>query len=295
MTPAKDKKKRPWLNKLLDKYRLVIMDDNTLEERISFKLTKLNVFVVLGTITILLIFLTSYIIAFTPLREYIPGYTNVELQKQLYNMQLKTDSIEKDLRQKELYILNFQRLFSGEELLSELPAEVDTSTRYDTISYRKSEEDSMLRKEVEDQARFSIYRSSAEPEAVSSGSSIRNLNFFSPLKGIITNPFNEKEKHFGIDVAAKRDETIKATLDGTVIFTDWTLETGYVMAIQHINDIISVYKHNSALLKKTGDMVRAGDPVAIIGHTGELSSGPHLHFELWYKGSPVDPSIFISF
>ena len=283
-----------WIWKLRNKYRLVFMNDETLEERFTFRLSRLNVFIALGTMTIILIFLTSILIAFTPLREYIPGYTNVGIRKRLYALQFKTDSIEKDLQKKDLFIKNLKDIINGKDL----PAEPETTPRtkqsYNNIKNKKSVEDSLLRMEIEAQNRYNISR------MVSSGSPansrfIGNILFFTPLKGIITNEFHPAEKHFGVDVVAKNDEAIKAVLDGTVIMSDWTLETGYVIVLQHRQNLVSVYKHNSALLKKCGEFVKAGDPIAIIGETGEFATGPHLHFELWNDGNPVDPKQYISF
>jgi len=295
VSERREKKKIKWTEKLRTKYRLVLMIDDTLEERFTFRLSRLNVFVALGTLTIVLIFLTSILIAFTPLREYIPGYTNVGLQKKLYELQLKTDSIEKDLAYKDRYISNLRDIVDGKDLKEDVPVPRDTLKRYSDIHIKRSEEDSLLRLEVESQGKYTLYKmESMEAENVLK-SSIGNVLFFSPLKGVITNEYNPATHHFGIDIVAKENEAIKAILDGTVIFTNWTLETGYVIAIQHHQNIVSIYKHNSAILKKVGDLVKSGDPVAIIGQTGELTTGPHLHFELWNDGSPVNPEDYISF
>jgi murein DD-endopeptidase MepM/ murein hydrolase activator NlpD len=291
----REKKKIKWTEKLRTKYRLVFMTDDTLEERFTFRLSRLNVFIALGTLTIVLIFLTSILIAFTPLREYIPGYTNVGLQKKLYELQLRTDSIERDLSNKDRFIRNLRDIIDGKDLTEDVPVPRDTLKQYNDIRLRRSAEDSLLRLEVESQAKYSLFKvESGEAENVKR-SSIGSVLFFSPLKGVITSEYNLVNHHFGIDIVAKENEAIKAVLDGTVIFTNWTLETGYVIAIQHPQNIVSIYKHNSAILKKAGDMVKAGDPIAIIGQTGELATGPHLHFELWNEGSPVNPKDYIIF
>jgi len=291
----REKKKIKWTEKLRTKYRLVLMTDDTLEERFTFRLSRLNVFIALGTLTIVLIFLTSILIAFTPLREYIPGYTNVGLQKKLYELQLKTDSIEKDLTYKDRFIHNLRDIVDGKDLKEDVPIPRDTSKRYSEIHIKRSMEDSLLRLDVESQGKYTLYKmESIEAENVRK-SSIGSVLFFSPLKGVITNEYNPATHHFGIDIVAKENETIKAVLDGTVIFTNWTLETGYVIAIQHPQNIVSIYKHNSASLKKVGDLVKSGDPIAIIGQTGELTTGPHLHFELWNEGSPINPKDYIIF
>jgi murein DD-endopeptidase MepM/ murein hydrolase activator NlpD len=266
-----------------------------LEERFTFRLSRLNVFIALGTMTIILIFLTSILIAFTPLREYIPGYTNVGIQKRLYELQIKTDSIERDLSKKDQFIKNLKDIINGKDLPSDVPVNVKEQQNYSEIKIRKSVEDSLLRLEIENQNKYNITRSGSSDMAFGQNKVIGNILFFTPMKGLITNEFNPSEKHFGVDLVAKQDEAVKAVLDGTVILNDWTLETGYVIILQHKQNLVSVYKHNSALLKKCGEFVKAGDPIAIIGESGELTTGPHLHFELWNDGNPVDPKEYITF
>ena len=291
----KDKKKRTFMNRLRNKYRLVIMNDETLEERLTFRLSRLNVFVVLGTLTIILIILTSILIAFTPLREYIPGYTNVGLQKKLYELQIKTDSIEKGLEKKDLFIQNMKDVMNGKDLATDVPLNKDTLHKYNNIKLKKSPEDSLLRTEVENQGKYNLYRFENSENVRQKNESIGKVLFFVPLKGVITNEFNPSQNHYGVDIVSKQNEAIKCVLDGTVIFSNWTLETGYTIAVQHKQNIVSVYKHNSALLKKEGEFVKAGEPIAIIGQTGELTTGPHLHFELWSDGNPVNPKEYINF
>jgi murein DD-endopeptidase MepM/ murein hydrolase activator NlpD len=291
----KDKKKKSWMNRLRNKYRLVIMNDETLEERVTFRLSRLNVFVVLGTLTIILIILTSILIAFTPLREYIPGYTNVGLQKKLYDLQIKTDSIENGLEKRNRFIQNMKDVMNGKDLSTDVPLSKDTLHKYNNIKLKKSPEDSLLRAEVENQGKYNLYRFGNSENVRQKNESIGKVLFFVPLKGVITNEFNPSQNHYGVDIVSKQNEAIKCVLDGTVILSNWTLETGYTIAIQHQQNIVSVYKHNSALLKKEGEFVKAGDPIAIIGQTGELTTGPHLHFELWSDGNPVNPKDYINF
>jgi murein DD-endopeptidase MepM/ murein hydrolase activator NlpD len=294
-TQYKDKKKKTWLERLRIKYRLVFMNDDTLEERFTFRLSRLNVFVALGSLTIILIFLTSILIAFTPLREYIPGYTNYDLRKKLYMLQIRTDSIQKDMARKDLFYQNLKNVINGKDLTSDIPLPKDTLNKYSNIKIKRSPEDSALRLEVDNLSKYNLYRMENTGNSFKSKSTIGGILFFSPLKGIITNDFNPAQGHFAVDIVSKQNEAIKAVLDGTVIMSNWTLETGYVIMIQHQQNIISVYKHNSALLKKEGDIVKAGEPIAIVGETGELSTGPHLHFELWNDGNPVNPRDYITF
>lgn len=291
----KEKKKKSLMSRLRNKYRLVIMNDESLEERLTFRLSRLNVFVVLGTLTIILIILTSILIAFTPLREYIPGYTNVGLQKKLYELQIKTDSIQKGLEKRDLFIQNLKDVMNGKDLSTDIPLTKDTLHKYTNIKIKKSPEDSLLRTEVENQGKYNLYRFENSENARQKDESIGRVLFFVPLKGVITNEFNASQNHFGVDIVSKENEAIKCVLDGTVILSNWTLETGYTIAVQHQQNIVSVYKHNSALLKKEGEFVKAGEPIAIIGQTGELTTGPHLHFELWNDGNPVNPKDYINF
>lgn len=274
---------------------MVFITDDTLEERFTFRLSRLNVFITLGTLAIVLIFLTSILIAFTPLREYIPGYSSVGLTRRVYRLQAVTDSIQRDLEMKERFIQNVRDVISGKDISDKTPMLKDSLKRYNNIRLKRSSEDSLLRLEVENQSKYNInrldYKDNSSPKIASLG----GMLFFSPLKGVITSEFDLMKRHYGVDIVAKENETVNAVLDGTVLLTNWTLETGYVMVIQHTGNIISIYRHNSSLLKKAGDIVRAGEPVAIVGNTGELSQGAHLHFELWSGGNPVNPKDYITF
>ncbi|HEX7410933.1 MAG TPA: M23 family metallopeptidase [Bacteroidales bacterium] len=298
MTGLKDegkKIKQQLLERLRDKYRLVILNEETFEERFSLRLSRLNVFVVLGALSIIIVFITSYIIAFTPLREYIPGYADVHLQRNIYELQLKADSIENAFASKDKYIENLKTIF-GENTIPEKPQTIqDTAKKknYSTITDKHSTADSLLRSDYENQNKYNLFVDESADKKPKAG--VTNLYFFTPIKGILTSKFDPAQEHYGIDIVAERNEAIKSVQDGTVIFTGWTVETGYVMTIQHPGNIVSVYKHNSVLLKKVGNFVRAGETIAIIGESGELSTGPHLHLELWINGNPVNPTDYMSF
>ena len=269
------------------------MNDDTFEERLSFRLSRLNVFIAIGASAIILVIITTYIIAFTPLREYIPGYGN-KSDRNVRELMLRADSLEENLKNKDLYLYNLKNIMDGKAVVEKLPEKPDSATnKYSNISFKKSKEDSLLRVDVEKQDKYSI--AANDNSGGTPISSISSFFFFTPLKGMITNNFDPEGEHYGIDIVAAKNEAIKATLDGSVIFAGWTLKTGYTIAIQHQGNLISVYKHNSALLKKEGDDVKAGEAVAIIGETGELSNGPHLHFELWYNGMPVNPRDYMVF
>lgn len=275
--------------KLRNKYRLVILNDDTFEEKLSFKLSRLNVFVVSGLSGILLILGTTLLIAFTPLREYIPGYSSTKLKRNALRLARVTDSIESQLHYNNLYLENIRGIVNGKAPLDLGDSLVIDSIDEANLEFSPSQEDSILRKLVEEEERFNV------PVKAQDRLKLESLNFFSPIKGLITNTFKPEENHLGVDVVAKENEVIKSAQDGRVIFSEWTAETGYVIIVQHPEKFISVYKHNSALLKSQGEEVSSGEPIAIIGNSGDLSSGPHLHFELWFNGYAVDPEEYILF
>ncbi|MEQ8907673.1 MAG: M23 family metallopeptidase [Vicingaceae bacterium] len=287
----KEPKNKKILKRLKNKYRLVILNDATFEERFSYRLSPLNIFTLIITMAVFLMASVVVVIVFTPLREFIPGYTDVSLREDLTKMVLKSDSLERELQQNELYLANISAILKGEDpsSLDSMPAETLDPQSVGNPAVR-SKEDSMLRDYVEREDSYSLRNEQSNAKSIAA-----KLYFFTPLKGSVTNEYNPTEQHYGIDVVAPKNEAIKATLEGTVIFANWTVETGYVIQVQHSNDLLSIYKHNSVLLKKTGDFVKAGEPIAIIGNSGELSSGPHLHFELWRSGTPLNPTQFVTF
>lgn len=276
----------------------MISNEETYEEKFSFRLSRLNVFVVAGVVAILLIIGTTFLIAFTALREYIPGYTDVTLRRRIIQLERLADSLETDLNRKTAYLQNIKNIIEGRYIATEedttiLNTEPLQEENYRNVSYSRSPEDSILRHEYESSNKYDLfYNENSEVTAQSSRSS---FIFLKPLNGIVTNEFDLSRQHYGIDIVSKENEVVKATLNGTVIFSDWTVETGYVISIQHQGTFVSSYKHNSALLKQQGNIVKAGEPIAIVGESGELSTGPHLHFELWYNGTPVNPRDYISF
>jgi murein DD-endopeptidase MepM/ murein hydrolase activator NlpD len=255
----------------------------------------MNVYVLISTILVIFVLIIVSSIVYTPLKEYIPGYADVSMRRNVMELNLKTDSLERLLHSNELYLQNIKRVISGDLSVSDLK---DTSVLaappvYDSINLDKlTSSEKQLRKDVEQEERFTVSNTSS---LLKNRSTVKGFHFFTPIKGYITEPFNLHSRHFGVDVVAPQNEPIKATLAGIVIFAVWTAETGYVLAIQHSNNLISIYKHNSVLLKEEGNYINAGDVIAIIGNTGELTSGPHLHFELWYNGLPLNPEDYIVF
>lgn len=275
--------------KLRNKYRLVILNDDTFEEKLSLKLSRLNVFFIVGFMIIFLITATTLLIALTPLREYIPGYSSTALRRKAFELTLTTDSLERQIGYNERYLLNIRNILEGKPTINFADTSMSDSLVKVQLNRSISREDSMLRLMVEEEEQFNLAAGNTKDI------SFTNLSFFSPVKGLITNDFNPQENHLGVDIVARKNEIIKSCQDGIVIFSEWTSETGYTLIIQHRGNFISVYKHNSSLLKEQGETVRAGEPIAIIGNSGELTTGPHLHFELWYDGNPVNPENYISF
>lgn len=282
-------KKKSLSERLRSRYRMVVMDDDTFEERASVTLTPLGIVVAVSAITILMTVIVISLIAFTPIREYIPGYANVSMQDSLIAMNEKTDSLIVETNARQQYLDNIMNILRGNDTAVNIQNPTDTTRDYDNLDFTRSKEDSLLREEIETSDQYSL------AIGVTRRTGISGYFFFAPVKGEITSSFNLAEEHFGCDVASGESEPVKSTLDGTVISSGWTPEDGYVIQVQHGNNIISVYKHNAALLKKTGQFVKAGEPIAIIGGSGENSTGPHLHFEIWYNGAPVDPQEYVVF
>ena len=281
----KEGREKYW-SKLFHKYRFVIMTDSSFEEKLSIKLSRLNVIAFVGTLVFFCFFSTMLLITYTPLSEYVPGKSTIEVQKGLIELNIKSDSLETILLNRRIYLENINKIINGEELITPKNSEKITNTQI-PITFEKSKEDSLFRVKVEAEGKSSIYKKDITNN--------NNVIFFTPLSGLISDGYNNKTKHFGIDLVAKEKSRISSVLDGTIVISHWAYETGYVIGVQHNNEYISFYKHNSVLLKSVGDYVNAGDHIAIIGNSGELSSGPHLHFELWHKGTPVNPENYISF
>ena len=281
----KEDKENYW-SKLFHKYRFVIMTDSSFEEKLSIKLSRLNIIAFVGGLIFFFFFSIMLLIYYTPLSEYIPGKSSIDIQKNLIKLNIKSDSLEAILINRNIYLENINKIITGEELINPKNYEEIKNTPT-PISFKKTKEDSILRVKIETEDKSSIYKKESKNNT--------NLIFLAPVYGLIIDGYNIKTKHFGVDLVAKEKSRISSVLEGTVIISHWAYETGYVIGVQHKNDYLSFYKHNSVLLKSVGDYVNAGDHIAIIGNSGELSSGPHLHFELWHKGEPVNPENYISF
>lgn len=274
---------------LFNKRRLVILNEDTFEEIFSLKLTLMNVFVVLSLGAIFLISITTYIIAFTPLREYIPGYASNKLRKEAVNLAIMSDSLQLEVKKNEAYIASIKKILTGD------------------LEYAKFNKDSLLANEAIDPSQYRMTPAGSElslREQVAledkynlfeKAESRASVVLFPPAKGHITDKYNTRNKHFAVDIALPKDTPIKAVANGSVVFADWTPSTGNVIIIKHRDGILSVYKHMATMTKSQGDVVRTGEVVALAGNTGSESTGIHLHFELWKDGYPVDPAQFIDF
>jgi len=273
------------------KYRVTIYNDHTYQEVWNMRITKRDFFTLIGSSTIFLIVLVIILISFTSLREFIPGYPDGNQRRQIIMNAIMVDSLSLELEQRDIYFENMRRIISG-EMPDNLDEEQDTSINYDNITFTKSLEDSLLRHQIEQEEQYNL----SVTENLVTNEQISDLFFFTPLKGMVTSSFDPLEDHYGTDIVGNQGAIVHATLGGTVILASWTLETGYVIQIQHENNLVSVYRHNAEVLKKVGSQVRAGESIAILGNSGELyTSGPHLHFELWFNGEPLDPERYVVF
>ena len=276
--------------RLFTKNRLVILIEDTFEEIFSLRLTLMNVFVVATLGAIIIIFVTSYIIAFTPLREYIPGYASTKLKRDATELALKSDSLTKRIQENDAYIKSIKKILTGELEYAKFNKDsiltAASTEKIDEKEMLPTEEELNLREEVAREDKYNLFEK-VKPK--------QTIVFFPPVRGIITEKFNAKEKHFAIDIALAKNTPIKSILNGKVIFADWTPNTGNVMIVRHNNGFISVYKHAASLTKSQGDAVRTGEVIGLAGSTGQESTGIHLHFELWKDGYPIDPTIFINF
>ena len=271
-------------------FRLAFIDDKTHQHLVTLHFTKTSFFITLVTIIVVLCAAIFSIIAFTPVMTFVPGYPDARSKRAAIQNAIRIDSLENVIFRWELYSENLRRAVEGEE-----PVKIDSlikaknNIQAEVLDMAElARQDSLLREHVKEEEQFGI--SSRGKRNLP----IEGLHFFTPLKGVVSQGY-DPAVHPYIDIAAAAGSMVKATLDGTVIFAGWSDDAGYTIQIQHDGDIVSIYKHNEKLLKKTGDKVTAGTPIAVVGNTGELTTGDHLHFELWHKGETVDPTLYIKF
>ena len=286
----KDKKEnKGFFKKLFNDYKVVVSSEDTFEEKFAFKASKINVFVLMLVYSVILISFTIGVVFFTQLRELVPGYSSSDLLNRAIYLTQKTDSLERQIELNNKFYKSIEDVLSGktDEFIERDNIPIDSSLNEKNLfSISPNSEDSILRNYVDSQDKFNLTKN----ELV-----IENKMFFSPIKGDITQSFNFEENHFAIDIAADIGTPVKSILDGKILFSEWSVDTGHVIIVDHGDNIVSVYKHNSKSLKEQNDFVQAGEVIAYSGNQGSLSSGPHLHFELWKNGTPIDPEPLLNF
>lgn len=279
--------KKSFISKLLTKYRLVLLNDSTYEEKTSFKISRLNVFSALFALMFIIVLITSGILFFTPIREYIPGYSSTSLQKQANLLSYKTDSLRQIVFLNDQYINSLKKVLTGDlETIEYKPDSVVYKDAMDIQIIEKSKEDSILRQLVDSEDKYNLANIN------------KDKDFYlltSPISGAVSQNYSIADDHLAIDISVDIGTPVKAVSNGRVILSEWTTQTGYVLIIDHGNDLISAYKHNSKLLKSQGEIVKQGEIIALSGNSGVLTSGPHLHFELWSEGFSIDPNTLINF
>ena len=279
--------KKSFISKLLTKYRLVLLNDSTYEEKTSFKISRLNVFSALFALMFIIVLIASGILFFTPIREYIPGYSSTSLQKQANLLSYKTDSLRQIVFLNDQYINSLKKVLTGDlETIEYKPDSVVYKDAMDIQIIEKSKEDSILRQLVDSEDKYNLANIN------------KDKDFYlltSPISGAVSQNYSIADDHLAIDISVDIGTPVKAISNGRVILSEWTTQTGYVLIIDHGNDLISAYKHNSKLLKSQGEIVKQGEIIALSGNSGFLTSGPHLHFELWSEGFSIDPNTLINF
>ncbi len=279
----------PFWKRIRFKYKLSFINESTLEEVWGFHLSQLSVFLSLGIFAFALVAITAMIIILTPIRNYLPGYLDVEVRKEIMDNALRADSLERMVQIQGLYLRNVSQIFMGEVELDSIQR-IDSLARTD-VDYNipRSEEELNYVKEFEQDEKYNLKVLNTSPIQVD------GVFFYKPVQGIVSSRYQADIRHFGVDIAASPQESVLATLDGTVIYAGYDPNQGNVIHLQHKNGFVSIYKHNEMLLKEQGQTVVAGEAIALVGNTGALSTGPHLHFELWRDGHPVNPEEYIIF
>ncbi len=292
---AKTEKTKSLYKKLSNHYRLALFNEQSYEEVFGMRLSRLKVFTFFGFNSMLLIVLVTLLIAFTGLREYIPGYPSGNERRLIVRNAQLVDSLMLEIERRDRFFEDIKSIVNGEIPDGGSPDDVikdDSDVKpKQKIQFNKSVEDSLFRVQIEEEERFNL----STQNVFGNKFRLEQTSFFTPLKGVIVNRFGGSQGHYGIDIVAGPEARVSSVLDGTVFFAGWTVETGYVIGIQHANSLATFYKHNSLLLKKVGNRVKAGEAIANVGNSGEYTSGPHLHFELWYKGIPLNPEEYMDF
>ncbi len=289
-----------WRESLNNRYLLQVMNEETFEEVRSFQLSLMNVYLALSSIVVLVALVVVLVIAYTPIKKYLPGFGDVVAKEDLVELYGEMSALERELEAQTAYAESFRKLLLGEyQSVLEAQEQIDSSALANLDDIEEvtiSAEEVQLRREMELESVGQAARSSRQqPISGSRDVPLEQLFFVAPVRGEIIGGFDADDEHHGVDIIAPKGTAIKAAMDGFVILSDYTYNTGYTIGIQHQNGVISFYKHNAELLKTVGSFVKGGEAIAIIGNTGHLTTGPHLHFELWWRGVPVDPVDYIRF
>lgn len=284
--------RKTFSNWLTNKYLLIIRNEENFAEKTTFSFNYARLFLILAAIGLLLVSIAVYLVTIALEQWLDPRHAQMEANRQVLELSMTIDSLEQEVNNKNVYIENVRRIIAGEEIDQSLEISPESNLQPAELSGSIQPLDSQFRADFEGSELADI---TTLPIAVSSNNyELRDIYLISPLDGIITDGFNPKSDHYGVDMVAQENEPVRSVADGVVIMSSWTLDGGYILAIQHPGNLISVYKHNSELFKNVGNFVAAGEVVATIGNTGELTSGPHLHLELWHNGNPVNPEEYIA-
>ena len=283
---AGEKKIKKLKKQVSKSYRLAVMEEDSYQEKFALSLSKRNIFLITSSVAFIIILITTLLIFYTPIREYIPGYDTSKLRIEAVENLEKLDSLMISLKQNEQFVQAFSRTLLGEEFKSQYEDSKLKAVDLSELDVNVNIEDSILRKIVEVEDRFNI---------IEKDETLITPNLVSPANGLISEGFDYGKQHYGVDIVLKERTPIKAVYDGIVLFSEWTLNYGYTVVIFHKNELISTYKHNESVKVKTGDFVQTGEVIALSGNTGELTSGPHLHLELWDLQGPLNPEDLIKF
>ncbi len=277
----KDKSQKKKQKKI---FRLVILDEISLKQHFSLTLTKINLFTYIGALVIIIGVITGLLFVFTPLKYILPPVENYKLEKQVVRNSILIDSLNSEIVFRDNYFNQIRNIINGKNI-----KKFETSDSSYSKLLSKKEQDSIINELLKRE------QNSMNDIMQNENVTFERENFYVPLSGVISNVFDPAEGHYGIDIVAPENNPVVSILPGTVILATWSVNTGYIIEVQHANNFISVYKHNGELLKKEGDKVKGGEPIALVGNTGEQTTGPHLHFEIWKDGVPVDPQKYINF
>ena len=282
------KKKHTLIDKLSERFHILLVNEKSLEKRKLFSSSSINL-VASSLFAFLLLLSTSFMLIYiTPLKEYFRGYTSIELRDNAVENSMKLDSLESLYISQSKYIKSLKDILSGNISFEDLDQNTENteSNSLELEIVKTNLDDSLLRALVDEEDKYNAFDLQGERFTTV---------LFPPVKGGLSSGFDYKSKHYGVDIAMPENSPVHSISEGIVVFAEWTSETGFVIILEHLNGLTSIYKHNSSIIKTQGDRIETGEIIAFTGNTGSLTTGPHLHFELWYRGEPVDPESYIEF